>query len=625
MVLLQDMTISAPLEPFFYGRSSSFFLIETAQALKAEHHGINFPRPKPTRRKEFWNSHWEITPSPPAPVYNFPPKDLLEHLVSIYFDRINILMGCLHRPTFERSLTSNLHLLSSSFGAVVLAVCALASRYSDDPRVVFEGTNSKLSSGWKWFQQIRAVDDLKFRLSLDLYDVQRIFLSVLYLQGTSSPAECWTLTAIGIRHIQDHGLHTRKRYRGYHDNISVPTAIEEELYTRVFWMLICSDALMSAFIGKPRITKDEDYDVDYPLEVDDDYWEHPDPEQAFKQPPGKPSVYSFIVSYLKLTEILGTAQKTIYSIKRSHRSPGWSQTAVAELDSALNQWLDSIPDHLRWDPNREEEPFATQSACLYAGYYHVQIQIHRSFIPSPMNDAPLSSTFPSLAIRVMEVQARRSLVAHPQVVSALMDSAIVILLNVWGAGRTGISVDPQRAIQDVQKCIHVLKMYEIHPKAGKRPGDIAFHSDLLFTVGNQLINNPPAPRATLKRGREPEEGRSLFSAALPQASQADPQDVRAFAGSSRASAPIREHEMDLRRDQRTYPLPISTEELGHLPVYQSFDWGMSFETETDPGLSGTGISLDFGGSGDPVQYMFTGYDDGDWATRDWTNYIGNAS
>ncbi|KAJ6498814.1 fungal-specific transcription factor domain-containing protein [Mycena sanguinolenta] len=614
MVLFQDMTISTTLEPFFYGRSSSFFLIQTAQALKAEHHGINVPRPKPIRRKEFWNSEWEITPSPLAPVYNFPPEDLLEHLVSIYFSRINILTGGLHRPTFDRSLTSNLHLLSSSFGAVVLAVCALASRYSDDPRVIFEGTDSKLSSGWEWFRQIRDLDDVKFRLALNLYDVQRIFLSVLYLQGTSSPTACWTLTAIGIKHLQDHGLHMRKQYRGYHDSTSVPTAIEEELYTRAFWLLICCDTLMSAFLGKPRITRDEDYDVDYPLEVDDAYWEHSDSEQAFQQPQGKPSVYSFIVSYLKLTEILGAAQKTIYSVKRSRRSPGWSQTAVAGLDSALNQWLDSIPDHLRWDPNREEEPFATQSACLYASYYHVQIQIHRSFIPSPMNDAPLSSTFPSLAIcansarscsRVMEVQARRSLVAHPQVVSALMDSAIVILLNVWGAGRTGISVDPQRAMQDVQKCIHVLKMYETHWQAAGR------YCDLLFTVGNQLINNPPTPSTTLKRGRESEDARSSFSAAMPVASQAGPQDFRAFSGSSRVSASIREHAMDSTRDQHIYPLPISTEELGHLPVYQSFDWGMSFETHTNPNLSDTGISLDFGGSGDPAQYMFAGYDSGD--------------
>jgi hypothetical protein len=43
-----------------------------------------------------------------------------------------------------------------------------------------------------------------------------------------------------------------------------------------------------------------------------------------------------------------------------------------------------------------------------------------------------------------------------------MDSAIVILLNVWGPGRAVMSdEDPQRAMNDVQKCIKVLKMYEV--------------------------------------------------------------------------------------------------------------------------------------------------------------------
>ncbi|KAF7364586.1 Zn(2)-C6 fungal-type domain-containing protein [Mycena venus] len=647
----EDMTIVNPTQPFFCGRSSGLYLIETAQAMKAEHDGPNVRQPEPTRRKEFWHCPWEITPPPPAPVYSFPPKDLLDDLVSIFFDRVNIIMNFLHRPTFERSLGSGLHLIDHSFGSVVLAVCALASRYSDDPRVILKGTNTKLSSGWQWFEQIRyPLED--FHHARTLPDLQRIFLSILYLQGTCSPCACWTLTAIGIRDLQDLGLHMRKRKRGEHHSTSFTTAVEEELYTRIFWMFVCSDALMSAFIGKPRIMRDDDYDIDYPVECDDEYWEHPDPKKRFKQPEGKPSVASFIVSYLKLTEILGTAQKTIYSVKRSQRGPEWSQAAVAELDSALNQWLDSIPDHLRWDPNREKEPFATQSACLYAGYYHVQIQIHRSFIPSPMNNTPLSSSYPSLAIcanssrslsRVMEIQARRSLVAHPQVVSALMDAAIVILLNVWGAGRTGISVDPQRAINDVKKCISVLKMYELHWQAAGR------YCDLLFTVGNQLISNPPAPSKPLKRSRDPEIIHPPVSAASVP-SQAALHDSRNVAGSRRVSAAVQQQQQEKSQTLTStldcsnllplYPLPVSTAELGHLPVYQSFDWGMPFESDRSSN-AGTGFSFnnnfeqygsDLGftismidASGASSQFSqpnsFAEYDGGDWATRDWTTYI----
>ncbi|KAJ7049695.1 hypothetical protein C8F01DRAFT_725599 [Mycena amicta] len=106
--------------------------------------------------------------------------------------------------------------------------------------------------------------------------------------------------------------------------------------------------------------------VDYPTDVDDEYWEHPDPSKRFQQPEGKPSQVAFFVSNVKLFAILGRAEKTIYSLQRNERGPAWSQSTVAELDSALNQWLDSIPEHLRWDPHRENSIFSAQSAALYA-------------------------------------------------------------------------------------------------------------------------------------------------------------------------------------------------------------------------------------------------------------------
>ncbi|KAJ7162071.1 fungal-specific transcription factor domain-containing protein [Mycena filopes] len=635
LVLCDDLQVMAMYNPTgsrFFGRSSSLYLIQTALEFKKDHDGPDAPQPDPIRRTEFYFSPWELSPTPPAPVYNFPPDDLLNSLVSTYFTRINILMALLHRPTFERSLASGLHLLDHSFGSVVLAVCALASRYSDDPRVVMEGTNSRLSAGWQWYQQIQHAGyglARDFYLARTLYDVQRLFLSVAYLQGTCSQEACWVLVSIGIRNMQDLGTHMQKRH------VSSPTGsnktairtIEEELYLRAFWMLICSDIMISAFIGRPRATSEDDYDIDYPADCDDEYWDHPDPTKRFQQPEGKPSIYAFSVAYMKLTEILGTAQKTIYSVKNlKKRSTGWSQTAVADLDSALNEWLDAIPDHLRWDPNREDETFATQSACLYTAYYHVQIQIHRSFIPSPTNDAPLSSTFPSLAIcansarscsRVMESQAaKRGLIAHPQVVSSLIDSAILLLLNVWGARRSGVSADPQRAANDVHKLIKVLQMYELRWQVAGR------YCDALFTIGNQLLTNPASvPHTTRKRTRDTDANTAPV---VPSTLEEQPRNI---AGSARVNA---------AQDQQNastmgyHPMPISTEELGHLPVYQSFDWGVPFGGDLfDTG----GFSFEFAGHagqlpaftpspGAPPQTPQTHLTvTNDWATRDWANYI----
>jgi hypothetical protein len=62
------------------------------------------------------------------PSQTFPDDDLLQNLIDIYFQRINPLLFLLHSPTFRASVADREHLCDPHFGAVVLVVCALASR-----------------------------------------------------------------------------------------------------------------------------------------------------------------------------------------------------------------------------------------------------------------------------------------------------------------------------------------------------------------------------------------------------------------------------------------------------------------------------------------------------------------
>ena len=92
------------------------------------------------------------------------------------------------------------------------------------------------------------------------------------------------------------------------------------------------------------------FDVDYPVECDDEYWKpNGDLGQAFQQPSGKPSVITPFVYELKLCEILAYTLRTLYATKKSKIRSGWSgsdweQRIVAELDSSLNKWKDSLPE-----------------------------------------------------------------------------------------------------------------------------------------------------------------------------------------------------------------------------------------------------------------------------------------
>lgn len=106
-----------------------------------------------------------------SPHKDFPPPDLLEKLVDLYFQNMNVFSPLLHRPTFEQGIKEGLHLHDEGFGSTVLLVCANGSRFTHDPRVLLEDNQIPQSAGWKWFQQVQMV-----RKSLlappRLYDLQ---------------------------------------------------------------------------------------------------------------------------------------------------------------------------------------------------------------------------------------------------------------------------------------------------------------------------------------------------------------------------------------------------------------------------------------------------------------------
>jgi hypothetical protein len=52
-------------------------------------------------------------------------------------------------------------------------------------------------------------------------------------------------------------------------------------------------------------------DVELPADCDDEYWEHPDAAQTFKQPQGKPSTIACFIAYIKLQKIMIFALRTI--------------------------------------------------------------------------------------------------------------------------------------------------------------------------------------------------------------------------------------------------------------------------------------------------------------------------
>jgi hypothetical protein len=107
---------------------------------------------------------------------SYPDPDLMQQLIELYFQEMNIYSPVLHRPTFEEDVRNGLHLRDSGFGAVLLLVCALGARYTDDPRVFLDPAAPQ-SAGWDWYNQIEIIRKSPLAPPR-LYDVQQYCASI---------------------------------------------------------------------------------------------------------------------------------------------------------------------------------------------------------------------------------------------------------------------------------------------------------------------------------------------------------------------------------------------------------------------------------------------------------------
>ncbi|KAJ7662890.1 fungal-specific transcription factor domain-containing protein, partial [Mycena rosella] len=496
---LGNLSISQGRESL-HGQSSSATLIRAAAELREQYEEKELPWS--SRRMKYWTfnpAEHQITHVGP---YVFPEVDLLRALVDLYFITTNLYFPLLHRPTFERSLAEGLHFRDSSFGAVVLLVCAIGSRFSDDPRVCGPG-DDPLRCGWKYFDQLSHAVNHVFAHTV--YHLQYYCLAVTFLQY-STPTACWMLTGIGVRLAQDVGAHRSK-------NLRTPT-VESELWKRAFWVIVCYDRLCSAAFGRPCGTQYEDFDVELPIECDDEFWENVDPAQVFKQPVGKPSQIAYFNCFIRLNNILAFGLKIMYSLNKARlmfavRDESWEHI-VTELDSALNGWVDSIPSHVRWDPNRKDDIFFDQSAYLYASYYHVQMTIHCPLIPMVRKSE--ATSLRSLAIGTNAARScshvsdisreRKKGIPVPVLVNATFKSASILLLNVWSGKRTGLAPHMNSAIWEVHKCMACIRLCEQRPP--RRWQSTGIFGDLLYelaAIGQMpLPDRSPAPAPTAETG-----------------------------------------------------------------------------------------------------------------------------
>ncbi|KIJ51520.1 hypothetical protein M422DRAFT_244680 [Sphaerobolus stellatus SS14] len=566
---VQRLTLSS-MDRRFHGKSSGLVLVQAAIDMKREYTGTEV-----SPKEDLWSDDYESRQSDVAS-FDFPPPDLMEELIPLYFHHNNLYLPLLHRPTFERQYRDGVHEREVGFACVLLLVCAVASRFSKDPRVLQQdlgapgdqGKPPLQTAGWKYFDQVQ-MQRKSLTAPATLCDLQQYALAGIFLQGSEAPYASWVTVGIGLRVAQDVGAHRRRH---------APASVENELWKRAFWVLVNLDRLSSAALGRPCAIHDEDFDLDPPLEVNDEYWEGPSPEECFKQPKDVATTTSFFNALIKLDQMLSFALRTIYSINKSKiilgytDRNGWARDTVAELDTALNKWIDSVPQHLRWpiQDGRGQPVFFQQSSILYATYYYIQILVHRPFIPRPGKPAPL--TYPSLAIctnaarscsQVLEAYLTNKcdVGSAPFLMYYAFTSGLVLLLNIWGMRRQGDAEGPERQMFDVHRCMRFLKVAQERWHLAGRLGDILCE---LASAGDFPLPQPSPGGVGIKRTHEESES----PVPVPDFLVPSPEPPRRIRAPPKRTTPIPPQSSNHRLIP---PVVYTTSHLGKLPLHPDMD------------------------------------------------------
>ena len=150
------------------------------------------------------------------------------------------------------------------FADFIVAICCLASRHTDDPRVRANPSDG-ISAGVQWFDLFGRLRTLPIANQPTLYNIQAVLIGAIYALGLGKTSKAASLLAEAVTMSIDAGLHRCA------DSYDLFDPIEDEVRKRTFWCVYIWDKQLCAHFGRPPMMRLRDCDVPEPAPVDDEY------------------------------------------------------------------------------------------------------------------------------------------------------------------------------------------------------------------------------------------------------------------------------------------------------------------------------------------------------------------
>ncbi|KAF3048221.1 hypothetical protein E8E12_011323 [Didymella heteroderae] len=327
------------------------------------------------------------------------PRELADHLMHLYWDRVHVLYPFLHRSSFEKAYedlwkpksqhhrhyrpSSGLGLgaaedpSSAIFHCAFNAALALGMQFSDLPL----SEKERLSAA--------CLAKSKDLLKLDLFDdgnlslVQTLLLLTQYFQSTNWPSKCWITIGLACRLAQGLGFHIEKVRPGQHEL----SPDEHEMRRRVWHGCVTLDIVVSMTLGRPAmLLGSKARSLPKPLDSGEESL------PSMTNDKKRPASIDFFTETVKLYRIVGRVLLNIYRIndeqdeRSSPAEEDRNDDMTLELNNELIKFADNLPETLRWRRSKGDNAAADvlerQSHVLHVRFLHARILIFR---PSFLN------------------------------------------------------------------------------------------------------------------------------------------------------------------------------------------------------------------------------------------------
>ncbi|POV93977.1 hypothetical protein PSTT_17094 [Puccinia striiformis] len=189
----------------------------------------------------------------------YPPPDLQQSLLEIYFQYVHPLLRIIHPASFIQDFKAGRGETDDGFKALCLIIFSVASRFSQDPRVYLDlegnphpslqtaGLRYCISAGCYLLRPIPS--------PATFYELQAFALMVIYSLGAVSPGLLWCILGVALQRAQIAGAHQEDNSRW------ASSPIENHYRRKVFFLLYEFDYVISSNLGKPAYMQESDFDV----------------------------------------------------------------------------------------------------------------------------------------------------------------------------------------------------------------------------------------------------------------------------------------------------------------------------------------------------------------------------